>query len=97
MAFAACIQNVKYFAPIASSRLYEHRKMFQQINKRTQSAKNIERTYSLVNETSYTKTAATAAATAATVTIAALEKQSKKEEWQQQTWQQYPQKQQELQ
>ncbi len=50
MAFAACVHNVKYFAPIAASRLYEQRRVFQQINRRALSAKNIDRTNSLWND-----------------------------------------------
>ncbi len=78
MAFAACIHNVKYFAPIAASRLYEQRKVFQQLNKRALSAKNIERTNSLWNDGYKTVETYAAVATAQ----AQAQQQAYKTSWQ---------------
>ena len=69
MAAAVNIHNIKYFAPIAVSRLYEQRRVFQQmtiytpifaINRKAQSAKNMMRNSSLLNNATYTQTAAAA-------------------------------------
>ena len=78
MAAAVNIHNIKYFAPIAVSRLYEQRRVFQQmtiytpifaVNRKTQSAKNMMRNSSLLNAT-YTQAAAASAAGAAKATDA---------------------------
>ena len=72
MAAAVNIHNIKYFAPIAVSRLYEQRRVFQQmtiytpifaLNRKAQSAKNMLRNSSLLNGT-YTEAAAASAAAA---------------------------------
>ncbi len=82
MAFAACIHNVKYFAPIAASRLYEQRKVFQQINKRASSAKNIDRTNSLWNDGYKTVETYAAAAAAQAQAQQPWQQQAYKTSWQ---------------
>jgi hypothetical protein len=83
MAAAVNIHNIKYFAPIAVSRLYEQRRVFQQmtiytplfsINRKAQSAKNMMRNSSLLNNAAYTQTA-----TAATGSSFKSQQQSQKE------------------
>ncbi len=70
MAAAVNIHNIKYFAPIAVSRLYEQRRVFQQmtvytplfsLNRKAQSAKNMMRNSSLLNG-AHVQAAAAAAA-----------------------------------
>lgn len=74
MAAAVNIHNIKYFAPIAVSRLYEQRRVFQQltvytplfpVNRKAQSAKNMMRNSSLLNGAHIQAAAETAAAAAA--------------------------------
>ncbi len=71
MAAAVNIHNIKYFAPIAVSRLYEQRRVFQQmtiytplfaLNRKAQSAKNMLRNNSLLNGTYKEAAAAPSAA-----------------------------------
>jgi hypothetical protein len=73
MAAAVNIHNIKYFAPIAVSRLYEQRRVFQQmtihtplfaLNRKAQSAKNMLRNSSLLNNATYPQTKPFTAATA---------------------------------
>ncbi len=87
MAAAVNIHNIKYFAPIAVSRLYEQRRVFQQmtiytpifaINRKAQSAKNMMRNSSLLNNAAYTQ--ATAAAAAATAATAAFKSQAQQQQ-----------------
>ena len=92
MAAAVNIHNIKYFAPIAVSRLYEQRRVFQQmtvytplfaLNRKAQSAKNMLRNNSLLNGT-YTEAAPAAAAAVAVAATLQSQKKSQPQSQQQQ-------------